>query len=218
MKSAFRIIIVAFLSLALLPALASCGNPSADARKAEKEMKQSLETLLGAELAAQVSEAWEPTLVDVAKLEAAISDRDFARYHESMLSLRVTYAKGVDDTIRLLDTSADQGWRRRMLSEVAAAEEQGGAEERGRAEGSGAVEVFPSLPTESEETKAWLRGQYVEHPREAGELMRVAFEMQAEITRLGVYIATAVGAEGVKSLGEAYEGFMKPSQPRKPSN
>ena len=52
--------------------------------------------------------------------------------------------------------------------------------------------------------------------REAGEIARALVGMQYDATRLSMYFVSAMGSEGMKSLGEAYQGFTNPSDPSAP--
>ncbi len=130
-----------------------------------------------------------------------------------MLSLRATYGKGVDETIRILDASADSGWRRLLLAEAVGSAPVGA----GGAESKSLKDCFPSLAEETEETKSWFRGQMIEHPRESGEVARVIVGLHYDAARLSMYFVTAMSAEGAKSIGEVYEGFTNPSSPQAPA-
>jgi hypothetical protein len=194
------------LAAALGYSLFSCGGSSPFSSAPESELRTAFAPSLGAPLAAEISAAWKPALADIAKLEAAGSARDFATYHQAMLALRTTYAKGVDETIRILDSSSDQSWRHRLFTESVGGE--GG--------GKTLQDSFPLLSEESDETKAWFRGLMMEHPRESGEMARVIVGLHYDATRLSLYFVTAISAEAAKSVGEAYDGFTKPGQPQTP--
>jgi hypothetical protein len=204
-----RIVSLSLVSILSL-AIGSCGGPNPFASAPESKLKTALSPPLGAPLADEVAAAWKPALDDMAKLEAAGSARDFAAYHQAMVSLRATYGKGVDETIRILDASTDQGWRRRLLADAV-----GGTP--GGAESKSLEDCFPALSEESDETKSWFRGQMIEHPRESGEVARVIVGLHYDSARLSMYFVTAMSAEGAKSIGEVYEGFTNPDSPQAPA-
>jgi hypothetical protein len=193
--------------------LGSCGESALFEPAPEAKLEASLAPSVGPELADKIAAAWKPALADMSRLEDAGTARDFSAYHQAVLSLRVTYAKGVDETIRLLDESPDQGWRRRMFSEAFAGDPSVAGGSGGDGAGEGLSDSFPTLGDESDETKAWFRGQLIANPRESGEIARALMEMQYDATRLSLYFVSAFGAEGAKSLGEAVDGFAHPREP-----
>ena len=196
--------------IAVILVLAShpgCGSPEAAAVDAKVQMREELTPGLGPALAGEVSAAGEPVFADLARMQDAGESRDFKAYHAAVLSLRTTYAKAVDDTIQALDGAADQSWRRRLLTDATGTAPPADAQARGDA----LRELFPSGEgDESADTKAWYRGHLISNPRECGEIMRAAVEMQYEGARLSVYFVGAVGGEALKAANEAYEGFTEP--------
>jgi len=196
------------LALALGFVLASCGGSNPFSSAPDAKLKAALAPALGAPLADEVAAAWRPALGDIAKVAAAESARDFAAYHRAVLALGLSYTRGVDETIRILDSSADQSWRRRLLADAFG----GKTGVEGEADRKVWKDSFPTRESQSSEAKAWLMDELLEHPYEAGELSRVAVVSQYDASRLSMYFVTATTAEAAKSIGEAYKGFTNSGQ------
>lgn len=184
-------------------AMVGCDGGLPFAPTPTQKLERGLGELTGAEVARQVAPAWEDMLRNAKEVEAAGAAKDFERIHKAYQATHAALKRAVDDTIQRLESAPDQSWRKKLLAELTV----GGDTEAESKEYVRDLFPEPSYGSDDPDFESWLTRMAIEHPRESGEIARLAVEMKYDSMRLGLFFSTAIGSEAMKTIGEAYEGF-----------
>lgn len=184
-------------------AMVGCDGGLPFAPTPTQKLERGLGELTGAEVARQVTPAWEEMLRHAREVEQAGAAKDFDRLLKSYQATHAALKLAVDDTIQRLESAPDQSWRKKLLAELTV----GGDSEAESKEYIRDLFPDPSYGSDDPEFESWLTRMAIEHPRQAGEIARLAVEMKYDSMRLGIFFSAAIGSEAMKTMGEAYEGF-----------
>ena len=193
--------------------LASCGHSGPGTSASVAKLERTWTPWMGESLAREIALAWEPAFAAQAEADAAVAARDFAAYCSAMRALRARYADGHAATKFKLERGEDQTWRNRLLRFTGSDDD---SIEEPRVRTWDLTRDLPTTAERSEGDAQWIRAQCAEHPREAGELARVAVGMKVDDLDLQRYFGLALSMSIAESARKAYDRFMNPSEPAKP--